>query len=146
MFWIQSSYVSASPASDSAEGELTEDMVASTGLGVGVRSEEEARPPLALCRTPPERRRSFWVKLEPRPDVEGYGRFGRLGRLGYDTAELREVGDMPAEEALGEWPDVYDMLLEGGVTAGVPPVEWVGAVSGDATWAAVNGSTGGRVA
>jgi len=79
--------------------------------------------------------------------VDGYGRFGRLGRLGYETVELwREVGDMPDEEPPGECADVYDMLLEGGVTAGVPPFEWVGAERGEATWAAVNGSIGGRVA
>jgi hypothetical protein len=85
---------------------------------------------------PPERRRSLWAKVEPRPAADGYGRFGRLGRLGYETeVELwREDGDRPADEAVGEWPDVYDMLLDGGVTAGVPPAEWVGALSGDMTW------------
>ena len=104
--WSQSSYVSASPASDSVEGELTEDMLMSPALGVADRS-AGTRGPLALWSTPPERRRSLWVKLEPRPEVEGYGRFGRLGRLGYETVELwREVGDMPDEDALGECADV----------------------------------------
>ena len=30
------------------------------------------------------------------------------------------VGDRLVEEVLGEWPEVYDMLLGVGVTAGVP--------------------------
>jgi hypothetical protein len=65
-----------------------------------------ARVPLALCRTPPERRRSLWLKEEPRAAVEGYGRF-RFGRWGYETVELwRDVGDIPEDEALGEWPEV----------------------------------------
>lgn len=45
------------------------------------------------------------------------------GSVGYraEVVELcREDGDKAADEALGEWPDVYDMVLDGGVTAGVP--------------------------
>lgn len=62
------------------------------------------------------------------------------GRVGYsaEVVELWRVdGDSPEEEALGEWPDVYDIELDGGVTAGVPfeCVEET-AVSGDATCAA----------
>ncbi len=35
-----------------------------------------------------------------------------------------DVGDKPWEE-LGEWPDVYETELEGGVSAGVPEdVDW----------------------
>jgi hypothetical protein len=30
---------------------------------------------------------------------------------------------MPEDDAVGEWPDVYEIALEGGVTAGVPPAE-----------------------
>lgn len=44
------------------------------------------------------------------------------GRLGYvaGTVELcLDVGDIPCEED-GEWPDVYETELEGGVNAGVP--------------------------
>lgn len=44
------------------------------------------------------------------------------GRLGYaaETVELcLEVGDMPWEET-GEWPEVYETELDGGVNAGVP--------------------------
>lgn len=31
----------------------------------------------------------------------------------------REIGDMPWEET-GEWPEVYETELDGGVRAGVP--------------------------
>jgi len=41
---------------------------------------------------------------------------------------------MPEAEGLGEWPEVYDMELEGGVTAGVPVEEM--AVKGEAMLAA----------
>ena len=47
-----------------------------------------------------------------------------VGRVGYMTEAVvelcRDWGDMPEAEGLGEWPDVYDMALDGGVTAGVP--------------------------
>lgn len=103
---------------------------------VGVRepSRRTWLPPLALWSMPPDKRRSLWANVEPRPADDGYGRLGRLGRLGYETeAELwREDGDRPAEEAVGEWPEVYDRLLEGGVTAGVLD----DALMGDMTWAA----------
>jgi hypothetical protein len=35
----------------------------------------------------------------------------------------RDWGDIPEDDGLGEWPEVYDMELEGGVTAGVPVEE-----------------------
>jgi len=44
------------------------------------------------------------------------------GRLGYaaETVELcLDVGDMPWDET-GEWPEVYETELDGGVNAGVP--------------------------
>lgn len=58
-----------------------------------------------------------------------------VGRLGYMTeAEVvelwRDWGDIPEDDGLGEWPEVYDMELDGGVTAGVPVEER--AVSGEA--------------
>jgi len=31
----------------------------------------------------------------------------------------REIGDIPWEE-LGEWPEVYETALDGGLNAGVP--------------------------
>lgn len=39
-----------------------------------------------------------------------------------ETVELwRDCGENPEEaEGLGEWPEEYDMALDGGVTAGVP--------------------------
>lgn len=45
------------------------------------------------------------------------------------AAELfLEVGDIPCED-VGEWPEVYETELDGGVKAGVPEeldcVEWV---------------------
>jgi len=48
----------------------------------------------------------------------------------------RDDGENPAEEALGELPEVYETELDGGVAAGVP-VECVDetAVMGEATWA-----------
>ena len=57
---------------------------------------------------------------------------------------------MAEDEALGERFEVYDMVLEGGVTAGVPD-EGVEdrAAGGEATWTAdtaAYGSTAGRVA
>lgn len=41
---------------------------------------------------------------------------------------------MAEDEGLGEWPEVYDMELDGGVTAGVPVEEM--AVKGEAMLAA----------
>lgn len=41
---------------------------------------------------------------------------------------------MADDEGLGEWPEVYDMELDGGVTAGVPVEEM--AVMGEAMLAA----------
>jgi len=90
--------------------------------------------------------------LEPRPEVEGYGRPGRLGRLGYETeVELwREVGDMLEDEADGEWLEGYDIVADGGVAPGVPLADWlVAALKGDGICAALTaayGSTVGRVA
>lgn len=45
----------------------------------------------------------------------------------------RDEGERPEDEAVGEWPEVYESELEGGVTAGVP-FEWVEetAVNGEA--------------
>lgn len=64
-----------------------------------------------------------------------------MGRLGYITDEFnwlwRDCGDMPEEEGLGDWPEVYDKALDGGVTAGVP-VEEI-AVRGDGMLAAETG-------
>lgn len=66
---------------------------------------------------------------------------GRLvGRVGYMTEAVelwRDWGDSPDDEGLGEWPEVYDMELEGGVTAGVPVEEMT--VNGEAMLAAETG-------
>lgn len=97
---------------------------------------------------PPEyRRRSLVSKLgpsvavvEPKPWLTA----GRLvGRLGYMTDDVvvvlwRDWGESPEEaEGLGEWPEVYDMELDGGVTAGVPVDDM--AVRGEAILAAETG-------
>lgn len=165
MCWTHSSYVSASVLdSDSSDGELT-DMGPEDSLALGVaalsiisrRLPPTPLLPLELWSMPPDRRRSTWLKLDPRVEVVAWPWYGTAGRGGYATAaaaaaELcREPGDMPDDEALGEWPEVYDMEAEGGVTAGVP-VEWVddSAVrAGEAAWAAdtaAYGSTEGRIA
>jgi len=64
------------------------------------------------------------LKLVPRVDEAGWpGWYVTAGRLGYATcdAELwRDAGEKPEEEAPGEWPEVYDKVVDGGVTAGVP--------------------------
>lgn len=39
-----------------------------------------------------------------------------------------EMGDMLEDEVVGEWLEVYDMLLEGGVMVGVLLLEWDGVV------------------
>lgn len=76
------------------------------------------------------------MKLDPRVEVVDWPWYVTAGKVGYATEAAvlwREAGDMPADDALGEWPEVYDMVPEGGVTAGVP-VEGVDATSGEATW------------
>jgi hypothetical protein len=44
---------------------------------------------------------------------------------------------MPDEDGLGDWPEVYERALEGGVTAGVPVEEM--AVKGECMLAAETG-------
>lgn len=111
-------------------------------------STDRGGAPRALWSKPPEyRRRSPASKLGPSVAVvdcpNPWLTAGRLvGRLGYmmdEAVELwRDCGENPEEaDGLGEWPEVYDMALDGGVTAGVPVDEM--AVRGDAMLAAETG-------
>lgn len=120
--------MASSPASESAEGELTTDSLA---LGVVALSSgiDCLVVGFARCSIPPEYlRRGSGSKVGPRVDVADCPGYPEVtaGSVGYsaEAVELwREIGERPDDEALGECPEVYDMLLLGGVTAGVP-LEW----------------------
>ena len=61
-----------------------------------------------------------------------------LTDVGIMDGAWRVRGDMPVLDALGEWPEVYEAPLDGGVTAGEPPLceECDMAVMGEGRWAA----------
>lgn len=75
----------------------------------------------------------------PKPCVTVGSVVGSVGYMTDEAVELwRDCGDRPDEaDGLGECPEVYDMELDGGVTAGVPVDEIV--VSGEAMLGAVTG-------
>ncbi|PHH74218.1 hypothetical protein CDD83_4597 [Cordyceps sp. RAO-2017] len=152
MFSSQRSYCSSRSLIDSVsdasdEGEPTEgdeapesaaSATATLGVTLPLPSSAAGRAggmTRALCSMPPDVAVVDW----PKPCATVGSVVCSVGYMTDDAVELwRDCGDRPDDaDGLGEWPDVYDMVLDGGVTAGVPVDDM--AVMGDAMLAAGTG-------